>query len=106
MALANASIGSVYNFDYIQPNSGETSRHLARVVSVRKLTEIDMARLNAHSNYRLHDAAFERTETIVTCKMPDGRYRNFYAERTANCRKSIVWTFLFFTGLARVAFRR
>jgi len=104
--LASAKVGSVYNFDYIQPSSGETRRHLARVVCVRKLTDVDIRKLDSSSNYRQGDAEFKRTETIVTCKMPDGKFRNFYAERTENCRRSILGAFLFYTGLARLAARR
>lgn len=104
--LASAKVGSVYNFDYVQPSSGETRRHLARVVCVRKLTEDDIRKLDTQSNYRRRDSEFIRTETIVTCKMPDGDFRNFYAERTENCRRSILGTFLFYTGLAKLASRR
>jgi hypothetical protein len=91
----------VYNFDYEQPYSGETTRHLARVVSVRKLTPEDIARITASSRYRTRDSEFIRTETMVTCLMPDGRYRSFYGERTTSCRKSFMGRFLFATGLAR-----
>lgn len=99
--LENASVGEVYNFDYQQPYSGDTTRHLARVVSVRKLAPNDIARITASSKYRAWDSSFVRTETMVTCLMPDGRYRNFYGERTTSCRKSLAGKFLFATGLAR-----
>lgn len=103
--LSKAKVGRVYNFDYVQPSSGETRRHLAKVVGVRKLTEEDIRNLDVQSKYRKYDSEFVRTETIVTCKMPDGKYRNFYAERTENCRRSILGTVLFLMGLAHLAAR-
>ncbi len=103
--LVEAKVGRVYNFDYAQPNSGKIKRHLARVVCLRKLTEKDVEKLDLHSDYRRYDKEFKRTETIVTCKMPNGEYRNFYAERTENCRRSLMGSFLFYTGLARLTFR-
>lgn len=105
-SLASAKIGWVYNFDYSQPMSGETHRHLAKVVSVRKLTEEDIRRLSSNSNYRRWDSEFERTETIVTCRMPDGGHRNFYAERTENCTLSFLATLVFRLGVASLVFRR
>lgn len=104
--LTEANVGKVYNFDYKQPYGGETRRHLARVVNVRKLTDLDIARIHAESRYRLGDPEFMRTETIITCQMPNGQHRNFYAERTENCRKTIIGSFLFWTGLARLMFRK
>lgn len=104
--LVAAKVGGIYNFDYCQPFSGETRRHLAKVVEVRKLTDADMARIHAQSNYRRWDSGFERTETIVTCQMPNGSYRNFYAERTENCTQSALSSFLFWSGVARLMSRR
>lgn len=103
--LSKASVGSVCNFDYKQPYNGDTHRHLARVVAVRKLTEAEIHRIERESNWRVGDSSFERSETIVTCQMPDGGFRNFYGERTENCGRSILGWFLFSTGLARLAFR-
>lgn len=103
-ALSEASVGSVCNFDYKQPYSGDTHRHLARVVAVRKLTETDIHRISADSRWRKHDSDFKRSETIVTCQMPDGGFRNFYGERTDNCKKSLLGWLLFRTGLARLVF--
>ena len=105
-SLASAQIGRVYNFNYKQPMSGESRRHLAKVVAVRKLTEEDIRRIATSSNYRKCDSEFERTETIVTCQMPNGKHRNFYAERTDNCSQSSLATFLFWSGAARLLFRR
>jgi hypothetical protein len=100
-----AEVGGVYNFEYKQPYSGETRRHLAKVVGIRKLTENDITRINFGSLYRSGDPSFIRTETIVTCQMPNGDYRNFYGERTERCRKSLFADLLFWTGLARLIFR-
>lgn len=104
--LNDARIGKVYNFDYKQPMGGETHRHLARVVGIRKLSDLDIARINASSKYRVGDPQFIRTETIVTCQMPDGRFRNFYGERTDKCRGSLFANLIFWTGLGRLVFRR
>lgn len=105
-SLADAKIGWVYNFDYNQPMSGETHRHLAKVVAVRKLTEEDIRRISSESKYRKWDCDFERTETIVTCRMSDGNHRNFYAERTENCTLSLMATLFFWLGAAGLVFRR
>lgn len=103
--LSKAAVGDIYSFDYKQPHGGETHRHLAEIVAVRKLTESDIKRLESESDWRRGDPLFKRTETIVTCKMPDGGYRSFYAERTENCWSSLLGWFLFRTGLARLVFR-
>lgn len=103
--LAKSKVGRIYNFEYNQPYSGETRRHLARVVEIRRLTENDIARINSSSRYRSGDHQFMRTETIVTCQMPDGGYRNFYGERTDKCRCSVLASVMFWTGLARLFFR-
>jgi hypothetical protein len=104
-SLANAQVGEVYGFDYKQPLSGQTRRHLAKVVQVKKLTENDINRLYASSRYRWGDSQFQRTETIVVCQMHDGKYRNFYAERTENCTRSTLARFLFWSGAARLILR-
>jgi hypothetical protein len=100
-ALDAAKPGQVFNFDYEQPHSGETTRHLARVVAVRKLTKDDIARIGHQSWYRSGDSEFVRTETIVTCEMPNGKFRSFYGERTRNCRLSMFGRAVFALGLAR-----
>lgn len=101
--LANAEVGKIYNFNYEQPYGGETKRHLAKVVRVKKLRDSDIMRINLSSNYRAGDSQFFRTKTIVTCQMPDGEYRNFYAERTDNCRRSSVVNLLFWAVLTQMA---
>lgn len=103
--LNEAKVGRVYNFDYRQPMNGETRRHLAKVVEIRKLSDHDIARINARSRYRIGDPQFIRTETIVTCQMPDGKFRNFYGERTDKCKRSLFANLLFWTGLARLLLR-
>lgn len=104
-SLASAQVGQIYNFHYKQPMSGSTRRLLARVVEVRNLTEDDIRRIKSRSKYRSGDPEFKRTETIVTCQMPNGKHRNFYAERTENCSQSNLATFLFWSGAARLLFR-
>lgn len=102
--LANAEIGNVYSFDYKQPLSGERRRKLAKVTRKRKITDEELKKINIESDYRRADPEFERTETIITCQMPNGDYRTFYAERTENCRSSLFGRFLFWSGLGRFAF--
>lgn len=104
--LTEAKIGKVYNFNYRQPYGGDTRRCLAKVVEIRKLTDSDIARITNASRYRVGDPEFIRTETIVTCQMPDGQHRNFYAERTDGCKRTVLGSILFWTGLARLMFRR
>jgi len=94
-SLANAVIGTVYNFRYFQPLKGEYERYLARVVEIRKLTDRELARLNWHSNYRICDKTFKRSPTLVTCEMSNGDYRQFYAERSDMCRRSAIGGLLF-----------
>lgn len=97
--LKEAQVGSVYNFEYAQPYGGETTRHLARIVARRTLTNDDIQRIASNSDYRRYDSDFKRTETLVTCEMPNGEYRNFYAERTSQCKKSILGWILFRIGI-------
>lgn len=103
--LNAVEIGEVCNFDYKQPYGGDTRRHLARVVAIKRLRDQDVDRINAMSRYRSNDPEFIRTGTIVTCQMLDGGYKNFYAERTEKCRKSMLLKILFWTGLGRLMFR-
>jgi hypothetical protein len=94
-SLTNATPGSVYNFLYAQPLTGDFQRYLAKVVSVYKLNDWDLARMNASSKYRRDDNMFMRSPTLITCKMADGTYRQFYAERASNCYRSITGKLLF-----------
>jgi len=98
--LSKARIGEVYNFEYEQPLAGDPERYLARVLDVYTLDANSIRRLNARSKYRRNDPQFVRTSHLVTCKMPNGSVRNFYAERTKNCRKPLLAGVLFKTGLA------
>ncbi len=94
-SLSNATPGSVYNFLYAQPLTGDFERYLAKVVSVYKFDDYWLKRLNRTSNYRKHDDMFMRSPTLVTCKMSDGTFRQFYAERASNCRRSMMGKLLF-----------
>lgn len=99
-SLTNAVIGAVYNFRYFQPLSGEYERYLAKVVGVRNLTQAEISRLNWSSDYRVFDEEFQRSPTLVTCKMSNGDYRQFYAERSDMCRRSPVGNMLYNMGVA------
>jgi hypothetical protein len=94
-SLTNATPGSVYNFLYAQPLTGDFQRYLAKVISVYKLNDWDLARMNASSKYRRYDDMFMRSPTLITCKMADGTFRQFYAERASHCRRSIMGRLLF-----------
>jgi hypothetical protein len=100
--LASARPGEIYNFIYKQPLQGEPERYLARVVEVSTLDDYSIRRLNARSRYRANDPEFQRTRHLVTCEMPNGTVRNFYAERTENCRRPVGAKALFATGLAHL----
>jgi len=100
--LANASTGSVYNFRYFQPLSGDYERYLAKVLDVRKLTAAEISRLNWSSDYRRGDKEFKRSPTLITCSMSNGDIRQFYAERSDMCRRSAVGTVLFKMGVAHL----
>ena len=52
-----------------------------------KLTQKEISDLEIKSRYRSDDDEFKRTETLVTCTLPGGKSRNFYAERTESCVK-------------------
>lgn len=101
-SLANARIGTVYNFRYFQPLKGEYERYLARVVDIRRLTQRELARLNWNSNYRVFDKNFKRSPTLVTCEMSNGDYRQFYAERSDMCKRSAIGGLLFRSGFAHL----
>lgn len=101
-SLANATTGSVYNFRYFQPLTGDYTRHLAKVVGVRKLTQAEISRLNWSSDYRRGDKEFQRSPTLVTCVMGNGDYRQFYAERSDMCKRTAVGNLLFKAGFAHM----
>ena len=103
-SLTNARIGSVYNFHYEQPLQGEPERYMARVMSVHRLSEDSIRRLNRTSRYRKNDPEFQRTTHLVTAQTPDGKIRNFYAERTRNVRRPLLGGVAFKTGLASLFF--
>lgn len=100
--LASATCGDVYNFRYMQPVTGDYDRYLAKVLNVRKLSEKEIARLNFTSEYRAYDKDFYRSPTLVTCEMPNGDIRNFYAERSDMCKRTAVGNLLFKMGIAHV----
>ena len=99
-SLRNAKVGSVYNFMYEQPVSGDRERYLAKVIGVTMLSEDSIRNLNRRSNYRRFDPIFVRTPHLVTCQTPDGKIRNFYAERTSQCRRPLLAKALFGTRFA------
>jgi len=100
--LENAKIGEIYNFVYRQPVTGTPERYLAKVIDVTTLSEDSIRNLNRRSNYRRFDPIFVRTPHLVTCQTPDGKIRNFYAERTSNCRRPLLAKFVFGTRLAKI----
>lgn len=88
--LCNARVGEVYNFEYLQPVSGDSKRVLAKVIERPiHLDDHTIASMNARSNYRRNDPVFQRTNHLVTCKTVDGNIRQFYCERVKNCRKPL-----------------
>lgn len=101
-SLANARIGTVYNFRYFQPMTGSYERFLAKIVNIRHLTKNEIARLNWNSNYRVNDSNFRRSPTLVTCEMNNGDFRHFYAERSDMCKRSAVGGLLFRAGIAHL----
>lgn len=94
-SLTNAKVGKVYNFFYHQPLTGDSQRFLVRVLEVNKLSDDSIRRLNQKSGYRKHDTQFMRTAHLVTAQTPDGKIRNFYAERTSNVRRPFLGNLLF-----------
>ena len=101
-SLANASTGSVYNFRYFQPLTGDYERYLAKVVGVRNLTQAEISRLNLSSDYRRGDKEFQRSPTLVTCLMGNGDFRQFYAERSDMCKRTVVGNMLFKMGVVHL----
>jgi len=82
----NAKPNRVYNFEYIQPVTGERERFLAKVVSNDKWTEHEISRLNHRSDYRWNDKNFKREGNLINCVMPNGEYRRFWSGRVVNCK--------------------
>jgi hypothetical protein len=103
-SLTSAEVGEVYNFEYLQPVTGTYERFMARVVDVHQFTDDYIAKLNSRSRYRRNDANFMRTNHLVTAQTPDGKIRNFYAERTRNVRRPLLGGVAFKTGLASLLF--
>lgn len=88
--LADAQVGQVFNFEYLQPLHGEPERYLAKVIEpVATLDESWIKLMDRRSNYRRNDPNFKRTNHLVTCKTADGKIRNFYCERVINCRRPL-----------------
>ena len=103
-SLTTARIGSVYNFEYIQPVTGEPERFMAKVLEVHRFSDDYISRLNSVSRYRRNDPEFQRSRHLVTAQTPDGKIRNFYAERTRNVRRPLLGGVMFKTGLASLLF--
>jgi hypothetical protein len=103
-SLTTAQIGTVYNFEYVQPVTGEPERFMARVLEVHRFSDQYLTRLNAKSRYRRNDPEFQRSKHLVTAQTPDGKIRNFYAERTRNVRRPLLGGVMFKTGLASLLF--
>jgi hypothetical protein len=101
-SLTSANIGTVYNFRYQQPLTGDYERYLAKVVNIRKLNQYEISRLNWSSDYRVGDKEFRRTPTLVTCVMGNGDFRQFYAERSDMCRRPVIAGMLFKAGIAHL----
>ena len=88
--LADAEVGQVFNFEYLQPLHGDSERHLAKVIEKTVLSDRAIEALNRRSGYRKNDKDFKRTRNLVTCETANGEVRNFYAERVVNCRKPLL----------------
>jgi hypothetical protein len=100
-SLVNAQEGQIFNFEYEQPLHGESKRFLAKVIEpVYTLSDSSIKALNSRSRYRRNDPVFQRTNHLVTCQTPDGKIRQFYAERVKNCRKPLLAGALFKSGVA------
>jgi hypothetical protein len=103
-SLSCALVGDVYHFEYLQPVTGTYERFMAKVIDVHHFTDDYIARLNSRSRYRRYDPNFMRTNHLVTAQTPDGKIRNFYAERTRNVRRPLLGGVAFKTGLASLLF--
>jgi hypothetical protein len=102
--MSNAKIGKVYNFEYEQPLHGEPERFCAKVVAVQTFTKDQIERMNNAYRYRRNDNNFVRTSHLVTAQTPDGKLRNFYAERTRNVRRPLLGGVVFNSPLAAFLF--
>lgn len=101
--LSTARPGEVYSFDYEQPLHGEPKRFFAKVVEpVYTLDDNAIRRLNTRSGYRTNDPQFKRTRHLVTCEMPNGEVRQFYAERTKNVRRTVFFGNVFHKSIAAI----
>ena len=89
-SLKDAKVGEVYRFKYLQPVTGKAERYMVKILDSYSLSTEAIARLNARSGYRKRDPNFVRTAHLVTGQCGDGTIRNFYAERTVDCRKTIM----------------
>jgi len=103
-SLANAKVGQVYNFKYLQPVTDVPERFMVRVVAVQTFSEDYLSRLNRKSRYRRNDPEFQRSKHLVTAQTFDGKIRNFYAERTTDVRRPLLGGVVFKTGLANLLF--
>jgi hypothetical protein len=103
-SLINAKVGTVYNFEYLQPVTGSPERYMAKVLDVNIMPEGYISILNRRSRYRRNDPTFQRTKHLVTAQTPDGKIRNFYAERTLNVRRPLLGGVMFKSGLAAMMF--
>jgi len=103
-SLSNARVGTVYNFEYVQPVTGTPERFMAKVLDVNVMPEEYLNILNRRSRYRRNDPNFQRTKHLVTAQTFDGKIRNFYAERTRNVRRPLLGGMMFKTGLASLLF--
>lgn len=93
--LANAKVGQIFNFEYLQPLNGDPERFLAKVIEpVYTLDNRRIDMLNRRSSYRRGDSNFKRTNHLVTCQTVDGNIRQFYAERVVNCRRPLFAGFI------------
>ena len=87
--LTEAKTGEVYRFKYLQPVTGKAERYMVKILDNRVLSTEQINRLNTKS-YRRNDPKFIRTGHLVTGQCGDGTIRNFYAERTVDCKKTII----------------
>lgn len=89
--LADAKVGQVFNFEYLQPLNGEPERYLAKVIEpVSAVDDTWIKAKNRRSSYRRNDPNFKRTNHFVTCQTVDGKIRQFYCERAVNCRRPLL----------------
>ena len=88
--LAEAREGELYRFKYLQPLEGKAERYMVKIIGSRVMTTEQINRLNIKSKYRRNDPLFIRTGHLITGQCSDGTIRNFYAERTIECKKTII----------------